>query len=79
MKTSTTITVMTDQQVVVGEAAEGEPSMLWESPKLNPKTARSGMLRDAVGAVGESGPETPSRLLTAMRKISPKPRVTMAR
>ncbi len=26
-----------------------------------------------------SGPEVPSVLLTAMRKISPKPRVTMAR
>lgn len=55
------------------------PAMLWVAPKSNPNRLRFGMEEMPLEPLVMSGPEVPSRLRTPMRKISPKPRVTMAR
>lgn len=46
---------------------------------MKPKISRLGMLGMPMAPLVTSGPVVPLRLSMAMRKISPKPRVTMAR
>lgn len=55
------------------------PAIACSAPKSNPKMFRFGMDAMPLEPLVMSGPEVPSVFMTAMRKISPKPSVTMAR
>ena len=67
------------QEVVVGEAAESDAEELVGLAEVAAEQVQVRDAGDAVGTVGEVRSGVPSRLFMAMRKISPKPSVTIAR